>query len=664
MNLKIKKVSGITLIALIITIIVLLILAGVTITTLTGENGVLKRGTQAVINHKKAQYYEEIKIEIYEEQIERAAKIKEDPFITSLNSRIIKKEWVSKTTKCDEYFEEKVNDYENTIIFIETTDGYQIIIDVNNKMLNAVIREDSFSAIGDKCKVEYNANGGTGNVDTQEIINGFYAVLENNSYSKTNYSFVGWCKDKDGNDEIYAEGSRLKVEGNVVLYAIWKKETATISFESNGGTGTMESITIARETNTTLPTNTFIKDGYYFVQWNTKADGTGTNYTTSITTSEDITLYAQWKIYYTITFNANGGTGTMSKIQVKQGASTTLISNQFTRNGYDFFRWNTSSDGKGTPYSNGGSLTANDNMTLYAQWASQTNTTTYDGYGNKIVIPAGFIIVAGTYVTEGIVIQDLSGNQFVWVPVGYVCTNTSKTNYIGVDLSRYDFGTSGTTRTLKGASAILDKETPSITCQELTTAKYTNQTIAKSISKFSTSATNNAGYYIGRYEAGDGVRTSSRSSSSSETNKMVCQYNKIAYNYITQANAAKLARNMYTSTNYTSDLINSYAWDTAIRFIELFGTNSDYAHKRRTKSSLLKTGVTGEKQCNIYDMAGNLREYTTESCTSCTYNTNPGRVIVRGAAYNTSNNYTSLRFNLDAGSKIYVDGFRPILYIN
>ena len=124
--------------------------------------------------------------------------------------------------------------------------------------------------------------------------------------------------------------------------------------------------------------NTFIRNGYNFTGWNTKTDGSGTNYTDkqSLTLSGEttsLTLYAQWQknvTYAKVTFNSNGGTGNMAEQSFTVGVSQKLSVNTFTRSDYTFVGWNSSADGSGTNYSNEESLTLNDEtpLTLYAQW--------------------------------------------------------------------------------------------------------------------------------------------------------------------------------------------------------------------------------------------------------------------------------------------------------
>ena len=77
-----------------------------------------------------------------------------------------------------------------------------------------------------------------------------------------------------------------------------------------------------------------------------------------------------------------------------------------------------------------------------------------DEYGNKVTIPKGFEVVEeeGTTVPEGIVIQDANGNQFVWIPVGRVYKDSSKTNYSDIQLGRYSFDTNNGMPTLVQAA--------------------------------------------------------------------------------------------------------------------------------------------------------------------------------------------------------------------
>ena len=282
------------------------------------------------------------------------------------------------------------------------------------------------------------------------------------------------------------------------------------------------------------------------------------------------------------------------------------------------------------------------------------NTELHDEKGNKIVVPAGFKVTGdATTIDKGIVIEDAttgatSGSQFVWIPVGTITKADGTT--VGINLNRYAFDSNGIPT---------EKNEEVIGTYYSETASKGN-TVAKSISNFKSSVTTNGGYYIGRYEARtETKRTSSKNDLTQITEKGTDQI----YNYVTQQQAAEQAQGMYTSNNFTSDLMNSYAWDTATLFIQSCGTNLKYSKQTRISTSLLENGTNTQEvkdlQCNIYDMAGNVLEWTTETSS---YQDLP--CVLRGGSFSYENFYMSDRNNVATSSCFADDGFRPILYIN
>ena len=340
-------------------------------------------------------------------------------------------------------------------------------------------------------------------------------------------------------------------------------------------------------------------------------------------------------------------------------------------------------------------IDANGNVTVKLESVadSKTNgtvfkdtTTLEDTYGNQVKVPKGFKIAndSATDVIGGIVIEDATytntiGSQFVWIPVGTGENAIKKANNktVEIKLSRYTFANDGTP-TDQGDNIINSYY------QELATSNYGNAT-AKDIEKFKTSANSNHGYYIGRYEAGvvDYNSSVSTSNSNNETNwtgytgdniKLVCKKEQQVWNYVTQNKASELSRNMYGSeAKVTSDLINSYAWDTAIVFIQKCGTESNsstYSYTaglssrstsapQTTGTNILKATNKVDKQCNIFDMAGNCFEWTTETSS---YSGMP--CVGRGGFFSYGNDScTSYRFD-DPTSSAYSDrSFRPLLYL-
>ncbi|HJJ18973.1 MAG TPA: formylglycine-generating enzyme family protein [Clostridiaceae bacterium] len=294
-------------------------------------------------------------------------------------------------------------------------------------------------------------------------------------------------------------------------------------------------------------------------------------------------------------------------------------------------------------------------------------TTLEDTYGNQVKIPKGFKIAndSATDVTGGIVIEDATytntiGSQFVWIPVGTGENAIKKANKETVDiaLGRYKFtkNSDGTIKTSEYSGSFTEDTTANHN------SSYRNA-IAKDIEKFKTSANSNHGYYIGRYEAGK----------TGNDGFMVCKSEQEVWNNITQPKASEVSRNMYGSeAKVTSDLINSYAWDTAIVFVQKCGTESNsstYSYTygesststsapQTTGTNILKATSKVDKQCNIFDMAGNCREWTTETYSDYSY-----PCVYRGGSYNDSYSYTSYRNNYNTSNALSYVSFRPLLYL-
>ena len=217
-------------------------------------------------------------------------------------------------------------------------------------------------------------------------------TLTANAFKRTGYKFAGWNTKADKSGSNYANKASVKNlttknGGTITLYAKWTPNTYTIKFSANGGTGTMSALTSRKYgTAYTLTANAFKRTGYTFNGWNTKAGGSGINYANkasvknlTATNNGTVTLYAKWKPNtYTIKFNANGGTGTMSALtNRKYGASYTLTANAFKRTNYSFLGWTINKNGSGTLYKNKASIknltaTNKGTVTLYAQWGKTT----------------------------------------------------------------------------------------------------------------------------------------------------------------------------------------------------------------------------------------------------------------------------------------------------
>ena len=168
----------------------------------------------------------------------------------------------------------------------------------------------------------------------------------------------------------------------------------TVSFDANGGTGEMAPVTVNTEDEYTAPECAFTApEGQEFDCW-TNADGTETYPAgTSLgLLAGDTTLYAKWKdvepapvTQFTVSFEANGGTGEMSPADVDADAEYTVPGSTFTAPaGKVFDSWNTAADGTGTKYMPQDAPAIHENMTLFAQWVAAPATkctVTFDANG-------------------------------------------------------------------------------------------------------------------------------------------------------------------------------------------------------------------------------------------------------------------------------------------
>ena len=284
------------------------------------------------------------------------------------------------------------------------------------------------------------------------------------------------------------------------------------------------------------------------------------------------------------------------------------------------------------------------------------NTELHDEKGNKIVVPAGFKVTGdATTIDKGIVIEDAttgatSGSQFVWIPVGTITKADGTT--VGINLNRYAFDSNG----------IATEKNEEVIDSYYSETESKGNTVAKSISNFKSSVATNGGYYIGRYEA---RTTTARNDEGNALTQITEKETDQVYNYVTQLQAASQAQNMYNDSNFTSDLMNSYAWDTATLFLQNCGTNKKYSRQTRLNSSLLQTGTNTltetnkiDKQCNVYDMASNIFEWTTETSSNSGF-----PCVGRGGIYDNSTYYTSVHNYGDTSYSTYSVGFRPLLYL-
>ena len=298
-----------------------------------------------------------------------------------------------------------------------------------------------------------------------------------------------------------------------------------------------------------------------------------------------------------------------------------------------------------------------------------------------VKIPTGFYYVGGTkasgivisdnkndknkYRNQKVVGTDLLGNQYVWIP----CTTDSSSSDLQYARTEWGVEVDGddNSRAIKDELTLTDA---SVTYSDADTANGINADVSKEIvaqiKAEKASVAQYGGYYIGRYEVGRNSDTA------------VVKYNQTPYASITWSTAYGLAKKIITNSEVNSYLCSSYAWDTAVNFIQNNSTAKNYATsiegfngnwnpqavkdpsgnviKPAGTSQQLNTGLTTQF-CNIFDMGGNEAEFTTEL--------NPGTsetVVLRGGDYDTDSP-AGYRWDVNSGIAYIDHGFRATLFL-
>ncbi|MFR0604864.1 InlB B-repeat-containing protein [Bifidobacterium pseudolongum subsp. globosum] len=196
--------------------------------------------------------------------------------------------------------------------------------------------------------------------------------------ARTGYAFAGWYTAKDGGDKY---DFTKPVTADMTLYAQWTINKYAVTFDTNGGTA-VAPVTVEHGQKISQPANP-TRTGYTFAGWYTAKAG-GSKYNFDVSVIADMTLYAQWTVNkYTVTFDTNGGTA-VAAATVNYGQKVSQPAAP-TRTGYTFTGWHTTKTG-GTKYDFTKPVTAD--MTLYAQWAINKYTVTFDSNGGTVVAAA------------------------------------------------------------------------------------------------------------------------------------------------------------------------------------------------------------------------------------------------------------------------------------
>ena len=291
-----------------------------------------------------------------------------------------------------------------------------------------------------------------------------------------------------------------------------------------------------------------------------------------------------------------------------------------------------------------------------------------DVNGEQVPIPEGYIVSENSdenIVNKGLVISDSRGNEYVWIS----CTVDSSSNKLQYKRTEWGVEKDGTdnSRAIKDELTLKDID---VTYSKTDTDNGINEEISKEIvaqiNAEKESIKKYGGYYIGRYEVGKDNKTA------------VIKAEQEPYVNIKWSKAYELAKGIGGGEGATTYLCSSYSWDTAINFIQnttgknyatsIIGFNGNWKSQEVKDSSgkvikpvntaqRLNTGLT-TALCNIYDMGGNVGEFTTEL--------NPGTsetVVLRGGNNNGNVVPAGYRWDDSSGRALSDYGFRATLFL-
>ena len=302
--------------------------------------------------------------------------------------------------------------------------------------------------------------------------------------------------------------------------------------------------------------------------------------------------------------------------------------------------------------------------------SSNTNVATASISGNTVIVKSGTVVGTATITVKSAAstnYNEKTATYTVTISNGYVNANTKKTYSDGDVWLPEGFRISkDSASTVKGGIVIEDKDLNQFVWVPVATLAYYKRTWYTGYGSFSSysealpedekiSVERYKGFYIGRYEAGDKENTEAKTlrSSIDVTKTVTIKANQAPYNYVKIAQAISLAEGFATKQGYKAKtkLVSSYAWDTTIAFMQ--NVNSDYGSSSEegnyTDTKFSYTDITGARQtkaknsnvlvptgqttpaCNIYDMGGNVGEWTTESYSKKSY-----PCTLRGGYYDRS----------------------------
>ena len=479
------------------------------------------------------------------------------------------------------------------------------------------------------------------NGDTKKEVTYLYGkenqAFTNNGFTKTGYTLTGYSNTSGGskNYEVTSTVTGEFIDKHYpskTVYVVFTANTYKVVFNNNGGSGNMDTITCTYDKDCTLTKNAFTKTGYTFAGWSKTSTGaieyTNGSTVKNLAASGSITLYAKWTANtYTITYNANGGSGTTEKTTCTYDTNCTIAANSFTKTGYTFASW-TKDSTTGTSYAAGSTvknLATSGNVNMYAKWNTNTykiaytmnngtqgtNKPTSASYDANVLIdnPTKNLTVTINANSQGATISKTSVSQaqtFNGWTVSGLNTSTAKTGTASNAITTAYTGTSTKNTYFKNLTATnngtvtftANWTNTAVTLPTITKTGYTcgyatsasGSIVYASGSKYTPSgelsktlyAKCNANTYTITYNANGGSGTMSKTTCTYDTDCTLAanSFTKTGYTFAnwtkdsttgTEYTAGSIVKNLATSGN-----VNMYAkWESVKNLYNLIKDNAD-----------------------------------------------------------------------------------------
>ncbi len=318
---------------------------------------------------------------------------------------------------------------------------------------------------GNVFTISYNANGGSGAPATQYKDYGKSITLSSTTPTRSSNTFRGWATNSSATTATYQPGATYSAEASVTLYAVWNSSTSGGTLSVNSSYSPSVSANSYKEY-----TFTPSSSGKYVIYSTCNVDTKVTLYNSSgsvidsdddggdnrnfrlaynltagqtyrykvefYSSSNSGTLSFTFGRVYTVTYNANGGSGAPSSQEKDYGCTLTLTTDEPVRSGHDFEGWATSGSSSTVSYQPGATYTANADLTLYAVWTS-------NAFGGTLSVNTSYSpnIAAGTY--KEYTFTPSSSAKYVIYSTCNVDTKVALYNSSGVMIASDDDGGDG-----------------------------------------------------------------------------------------------------------------------------------------------------------------------------------------------------------------------------